>query len=380
MSKRNTHNTHRPNKHPSNDYKHESSKNTNPQIKNRAGTTPTPASSHINAKPNNLSSYINKPLMKYGLIAIASFYLLKYTGEIVANRHADNQFKKRWEQTQDISTENTYNLEKTLDILTVYEKFETLDLFKSMESKVENETNIESLIKHINTNQDEIIKLTSTEYETNGFVLLDEKGIHISPISSLTQEISQYITELKSNNFTNKDFFVNILLTNPNLVFQTEPSPNEKKIISFMFDILEAQNSNSFSLNFENTPHKNNKSPQILAATNERGEIIKQYTPEEISTITKHATSLLDSLQIRLQYISIWQPNNFLGKKNALSRYHTHPKNDINYMPSDGDKSNTLFFGPNVLFSQTNDTLRAYLIHKNKSTKIYEQRINIKSK
>jgi hypothetical protein len=360
--------------------KYQSLQNNKPQIKNKINTPKTSTFSQINAKINNLREYINKPVIKYGLITLASIYLIKNIGENVASKYANSQFKQRWEQTQSIAPENTYNLEQSLGEFTVYQKFEILKTIKSMESKVEDKNNIESLLKYIDTHQGEIIKLTSTEYETNGFVLKGEKEISIAPMTSIGQEITHYITEIKSNDFTNKDLFVDFLLTNYTIAFETEPSPIEKKAIKLMFDILKSQNTTSFTPNFNNTNNKPVPSSRILAVTNDQGEIIKQYTPEEISTITQNATSLLNDLQRRLQYLSIWQLQHFLERDNALSRYHTHPKNDLNYMPSKNDLSNTLFFGPNVLFSQTNDTLRAYLIQKNKSTKIYEHRIDINIK
>ena len=66
----------------------------------------------------------------------------------------------------------------------------------------------------------------------------------------------------------------------------------------------------------------------------------------------------------------------FLRDDNISARYHTHPKNDINYMPSNPDEANTFTLGPNMLFSQTGGILRVYAIWNGKSKLVYSRELS----
>ncbi|MEM3609772.1 MAG: hypothetical protein QW076_02595 [Candidatus Anstonellales archaeon] len=208
-----------------------------------------------------------------------------------------------------------------------------------------------------------IIELTKNGKEVSGYIIKKDEKFFLEVIQNPNDFFMTSVEEFLEGNFTKKEQFLSM--------YKEYESAIKKKT---GIDYLMIQNLLNL-LEFIET--SKNKEFDAIEVSDSQGNnfIIKK---EELSQVIETIHQVLQELHrfFRLSQLWVIDLNEIQRRTEIISRFHTHPFNDPSYMPSIDDIKNTLYMGPNVLFTQYKGQIRVYVIYDGKSYLLYEQRIN----
>ncbi len=205
--------------------------------------------------------------------------------------------------------------------------------------------------------------LTSSTSEINGNLTMGQNGIEVK-IWNHTNRYNQYIEEFIAGNYTHKDE-VDLRIRRDPLFMQILKEKNAPPdAMSGLLNIMEAYDKEYLRLD---------ETARAKVTGMYMEDTSGQVTVLPVERVRELYEAGLDMLKIaasqKTMSMNVISTNTF-DDPGFIARFHTHPFEDPNYMPSDSDCFNTFSMGPNVLFSQKDDTLHVSAISDGKYREI----------
>lgn len=291
-----------------------------------------------------------KSLIVAGGVGAAT--LIGYFG---TNAYLDSKLSEREKQFL-VSLKGTPQTKVNLDH-PFFDKFIWVWRLHELEDKASR--SIDDLITFIEKEKSSLGEMTSSPYERQGMLEKTTKGIKVVYRDQWKAPTIQYLTEMSQGNLQHKKELLEIYKQNKEVFDQAFMF----YAVPFILDLMEGYKAGLM------LPVEKRKEYRVKIWSDE-GE--KAFEMDELKITWEKG---INFFTIAAEYFNGVSPSflntNDLKNYDLFARFHTHPKEDVNYFPSDADLSNTHLHGPNVLFSQTNGTLHVYLINKGTSREIY---------
>jgi len=282
-------------------------------------------------------------------VALSSYIGLDQYSDFKIKARA-NQYRSMRETCEDKDMSSALN---HIEGLNFFEKLRYTIKLDSMDSAVEQDN--QEFLDYIKANEEGFVRLTESDSENGGRILRRNSGFEIERNTYIKDDIIRYATEIMSGDFRNKDKLLEYFDIVPQFFILN------KEVVSKMIEIMEAYSK------VANAPENKVLGVFLFSNTGEMKDFSK-----ESEKIYHGGMQYFQDLTEGLKMMSLSViDDEFLGNEEIFSRFHTHPLNDPNYMPSCADEANSYIIGPNYLFSQTNGIFHVYRINRGKSEEMY---------
>ncbi|HIH18061.1 MAG TPA: hypothetical protein HA282_03825 [Nanoarchaeota archaeon] len=252
---------------------------------------------------------------------------------------------------------------------------EWVDRLESMENSCEQ--NLEGIIKFSESNKKELVELTNTGYEHYGLVERSGDGLKLKVNSGWKRDVLKYIDEILSGNYAHTEDLIreseSHSIVHPDIVKklgEVRGYTSGREIVEDAINMIQTYKE------YEGLSGEE-RSKVAIGSIDKATGTFRAASQEELINRYKFGKLILGGLA-KLDVGSTSQvtiDGDFLDNNSIAARFHTHPKDDKNFQPSDLDEANTFIAGPNVLFSQSGGKLHVYLISKGKSREIYTSEV-----
>ena len=228
----------------------------------------------------------------------------------------------------------------------------------SMEQKFEQ--GLDGLIKLVEQEKKAIVDMTSNNREIYGYIGRRDGGLVIVKSADLLEKVREYVDETLRDDYSHKaeltDYMrqFRAIFTNGDIGIEQIITALEIMEAYSRIKKLPAEEQSNMGLQAVDS------SGQITVLDPEKTKKIYDLTQQHLKIVRKNIDMLSPTII----------DDKFLNNGSLVSRFHTHPLNDVNYFPSPPDIAQTHFLGPTLLFSQKDGTVHVYAMIKGNSREL----------
>src|SRR3989338_6553383 len=230
----------------------------------------------------------------------------------------------------------------------VFQKIQYVRKLDMMEENVERD--LESFAQYVKQNLPLIKKITRTNAEDYGIIIKRRDCYEIKSMAQWKFDLVNYLDEILRGDFSHQDefirygsFYLRGLATN--YIAFANMEGREKDILEKACAIWK------------------------IYKDDQQGELRMLGNADSVGAQTENFFQFLKN------GLALQSPqelgDSFFNDPTIWARFHTHPKDDPNFPPSEKDEANSIVCGPNILFSQKDGRLHVYKISKGSSNEVY---------
>ena len=304
-----------------------------------------------------------KKFVQRAVLPIVATAMISYCG---TNLYCKSKFDERYAMYVK-RLDGTKYMPNSKPSVRFFDYFDRIRRLRSMEGFVDE--NLGSIGLFVENNKSLLSELSISPTERYGYLERSGAGLQIQEKRTRKDDVIRYISEALNGNFENTDTLVGIMNSDPaSLAFE---SAKEAMAMRAAVETIRVKP------RYDKLSQEEKKRFGFTAYASD-GTVINQPIDdyEKLYGLSKQLLEI--AIKPVTGFIGGSVPLNYdvIRENNVVARWHTHPFNDPNYMPSDPDEANAYIMGPNFLFSQKDGTLHVYSISHGVSKEIYTVSIN----